>query len=313
MSFASEVKNELARIEPEKKCCMLAEIAGFLRVAGSIGLAGGGKFKIVITTENPAIVRHYKKLIQEYFGVETTFGIGESDFSGRQKTYNINIDAENRSEQILRETGILLVREGNNYISDGIYQGLVKSKCCKRAYLRGVFMGSGTMSNPEKSYHLEFVCHTEAFAADLKKMINSFQDLEARQYKRGNHYIVYMKKADYIGDTLGIMGADSHSLKIENTWVDKSMRNKVNRMANCDNANVDKIVEAAMKQVEAIKKIRDVKGLNWLPEKLRETAELRLENPDISLAALGELCSPPLKKSGINGRLRKIEELAEKL
>ena len=129
MSFATEVKNELARIEPGKKCCQLSEIAGFLRVAGSIGLAGRGKFKIVITTENPAIVRHYKKLIQEYFGIETTLDIGESDFSGKTKTYNINIDSENRSEQILRETGILLVREGNNYISDGIYKGIVKNKC----------------------------------------------------------------------------------------------------------------------------------------------------------------------------------------
>ena len=313
MSFATEVKNELARIEPGKKCCQLSEIAGFLRVAGSIGLAGRGKFKIVITTENPAIVRHYKKLIQEYFGIETTLDIGESDFSGKTKTYNINIDSENRSEQILRETGILLVREGNNYISDGIYEGIVKNKCCKKAYIRGVFMGAGTMSNPEKAYHLEFVCRTEAFASDLRKLINSFRDLEAKQYKRGKHYIVYMKKADYIADTLGIMGADSHSLKVETTWVGKAMRNKVNRMANCDNANVDKMVEASMKQAAAIDKIKNTKGLEGLPEKLREAARLRMENPDISLAALGELCDPPLKKSGINGRLKKIEELADKL
>ena len=313
MSFATEVKNELARIEPGKKCCQLSEIAGFLRVAGSIGLAGRGKFKIVITTENPAIVRHYKKLIQEYFGIETTLDIGESDFSGKTKTYNINIDSENRSEQILRETGILLVREGNNYISDGIYEGIVKNKCCKKAYIRGVFMGAGTMSNPEKAYHLEFVCRTEAFASDLRKLINSFRDLEAKQYKRGKHYIVYMKKADYIADTLGSMGADSHSLKVETTWVGKAMRNKVNRMANCDNANVDKMVEASMKQAAAIDKIKNTKGLEWLPEKLREAARLRMENPDISLAALGELCDPPLKKSGINGRLKKIEELADKL
>ena len=313
MSFATEVKNELARIEPGKKCCQLSEIAGFLRVAGSIGLAGRGKFKIVTPTENPAIVRHYKKLIQEYFGIETTLDIGESDFSGKTKTYNINIDSENRGEQILRETGILLVREGNNYISDGIYEGIVKNKCCKKAYIRGVFMGAGTMSNPEKAYHLEFVCRTEAFASDLRKLINSFRDLEAKQYKRGKHYIVYMKKADYIADTLGIMGADSHSLKVETTWVGKAMRNKVNRMANCDNANVDKMVEASMKQAAAIDKIKNTKGLEWLPQKLRELARLRMENPDISLAALGELCDPPLKKSGINGRLKKIEELADKL
>lgn len=313
MSFAAEVKNELARIDTEKKCCQLAEIAGFLRVAGSIGLAGGGKFKIIVTSENPAIIRHYKKLLSDYFDIETNLEVGEANSIGKKRTYNITIDAENRSEQILRETGILLVREGNNYISDGIYEGIVKSKCCKRAYLRGVFMGAGTMSDPEKSYHLEFVCRTETFAKDLRKLINSFVDLQAKEFKRGKSYVVYMKKSDYIGDTLGIMGADTHSLIIETTLVEKSMRNAVNRIANCDNANVDRIVEAAMKQVSAIEKIEKTKGLDWLPEKLREVARLRKENPDISIAALGELCDPPLKKSSINGRLKKIVEIATQL
>lgn len=313
MSFAAEVKNELARIDTEKKCCQLAEIAGFLRVAGSIGLAGGGKFKIIVTSENPAIIRHYKKLLSDYFDIETNLEVGEANSIGKKRTYNITIDAENRSEQILRETGILLVREGNNYISDGIYEGIVKSKCCKRAYLRGVFMGAGTMSDPEKSYHLEFVCRTETFAKDLRKLINSFVDLQAKEFKRGKSYVVYMKKSDYIGDTLGIMGADTHSLIIETTLVEKSMRNAVNRIANCDNANVDRIVEAAMKQVSAIEKIEKAKGLDWLPEKLREVARLRKENPDISIAALGELCDPPLKKSSINGRLKKIAETATQL
>ncbi len=313
MSFAAEVKNELARIDTEKKCCQLAEIAGFLRVAGSIGLAGGGKFKIIVTSENPAIIRHYKKLLSDYFDIETNLEVGEANSIGKKRTYNITIDAENRSEQILRETGILLVREGNNYISDGIYEGIVKSKCCKRAYLRGVFMGAGTMSDPEKSYHLEFVCRTETFAKDLRKLINSFVDLQAKEFKRGKSYVVYMKKSDYIGDTLGIMGADTHSLIIETTLVEKSMRNAVNRIANCDNANVDRIVEAAMKQVSAIEKIEKAKGLDWLPEKLREVARLRKENPDISIAALGELCDPPLKKSSINGRLKKIVEIATQL
>ena len=145
MSFASDTKNELAHVQPEKKCCMLAEISGFLRVAGSIGLAGFGKFKIIVTTQNPAVARHYKKLLQDYFGIETKLEIGEGKTigkaqAGQKYAYSLTIDADNRSEQILRETGILLVREGNNYISDGIYSGIIGSKCCKKAYLRGVFM-----------------------------------------------------------------------------------------------------------------------------------------------------------------------------
>lgn len=318
MSFASDTKNELARIEPEKKCCMLAEISGFLRVAGSIGLVGFGKFKIIVTTENPAVARHYKKLIQDYFGIDTRLEIGEGHAIGKAAknkrfSYSLTIDADNLSEQILRECGILLIREGNNYISDGIYDGIIRTKCCKKAYLRGVFMGAGTMSDPEKSYDLEFVLDSQTMANDLKKMINSFVDLSCKMIKRGKKYVVYMKKADYISDTLAIMGASSQVFSMEETRIKKEMVSAAKRMSNCDSANMDKSIEASMKHIEAIKKIEQSGGLEILPQKLREAACLRLEHPDISIQALGELCDPPLKKSGINNRLRKIEEIASKL
>ena len=318
MSFASETKNELARIEPEKKCCMLAEISGFLRVAGSIGLVGFGKFKIIITTDNPAVARHYKKLIQDYFGIETKLEIGEGKAVGKSRSskkfsYSITIDADNRSEQILRETGILLVREGNNYISDGIYSGIVRTKCCKKAYLRGVFMGAGTMSDPEKGYDLEFVLESATMAADLKKLINSFVDLSCKVIERRGKHVVYMKKADYISDMLAIMGASSQVFSMEETRIKKEMVGSARRMSNCDSANMDRSIEASMKHIEAIKKIQETKGLASLPETLREAAELRLEHPDISIAALGELCDPPMKKAGINKRLMRIQEIASKL
>lgn len=318
MSFASETKNELARIEPEKKCCMLAEISGFLRVAGSIGLVGFGKFKIIITTDNPAVARHYKKLIQDYFGIETKLEIGEGKAVGKSRSskkfsYSITIDADNRSEQILRETGILLVREGNNYISDGIYSGIVRTKCCKKAYLRGVFMGAGTMSDPEKGYDLEFVLESATMAADLKKLINSFVDLSCKVTERRGKHVVYMKKADYISDMLAIMGASSQVFSMEETRIKKEMVGSARRMSNCDSANMDRSIEASMKHIEAIKKIQETKGLASLPDTLREAAELRLEHPDISIAALGELCDPPMKKAGINKRLMRIQEIASKL
>lgn len=313
MSYAAGVKKELARVEPGKKCCELAEISGFLRVAGTIGLAGRGRFKIKITSENPVIIRHYNRLLQDYFAIDTSVEIGESNSIGNKPAYNITIDPENRSEQILRETGILLVKEGNNYISDGIYGGVIRNKCCKRAYLRGIFMGAGTMSDPKKAYHLEFVCHTRTLAGDLKKLLNSFRDLEAKETRRGQNYIVYMKKADYLSDVLGIMEASSHSLELSNTWVEKEVRSHINRMVNCDAANLDRQVDAAMKQKKAIEKIEREKGLDWLPEKLKQAAILRKEHPEAHLKALGEMCNPPLKKSGINGRLKKIEELADKL
>ena len=181
MSFSSDTKGELARVEPEKKCCMLAEIAGFIRVSGSVKLAGGGKMELIVATENPAVARHYKKLIKEYFDVDATLGISEGSTIKKSRQYILSLsDKEGqKAEPILRETGILMIREGMNYVSDGIYDGLIKTKCCRKAYLRGAFLGIGTMSDPEKSYHIELVCSTETLANDIKKLINSFVGINA--------------------------------------------------------------------------------------------------------------------------------------
>ena len=318
MSFASETKNELARIEPEKKCCMLSEIAAYIRTAGSMGIVGFGKFTITLTTDNAAVARHYKKLIKTYFDIETELEITEGGSVGRnrkEKKYNyiITINPENNSEAILRECGILMIKEGHNYFSDGIYSGLVRAKCDKRAYLRGTFLGAGTMSNPDKAYHLEFVMNSEVMANDLKKLINSFADLSCKVVQRGKKYIVYMKKADYISDTLALMGASSQVLTLEDIRIKKEMVSSARRAMNCDSANLDRAIDASMRQVEAIRTIAEMKGLKWLDPKLSEVATLRLEHPEASIAALGEMLDPPLKKSGINNRLRKIEDIAARL
>ena len=313
MSFAAETKNELSRLEPEKKCCQLAEIAGFLRVSGSIRLAGGGGFKIVTATDNPAVARHYKRLIKEYFNVETALEIGDAQGPKKGHIYMLTIDPDMHSEQILRETGILLVREGNNFISDGIYSTLIRSKCCKKSYLRGVFMGSGTMNDPSRVYHLELVCATQTLAADLRKMINSFVDLNAKIVKRKDKYIVYMKSSDNICDTLSIMGAHSQRLLFEEVVLNKGIVNATVRLTNCDNANTDRTLDASSRQIACIRKIEKLRGLDFLPPKLRQAAQLRLEYPEASLIQLGEMMDPPMKKSGINNRFRKIEEIANSL
>lgn len=312
MSFATETKNELSRVETEKKHCQLAEIAGFLRVNGSIGLVGMGKFKIVITTDNPAVARHYKKLIKEYFNVDTELLIAEAAALKKGHTYRLTIEPNMRSESILRETGILLVKEGNNFISDGIFDGIIRNKCCRKAYLRGIFMGAGTVSDPDKSYHLEFVCHSENLAKDLKKLINTFVDLTAKIVKRKGRYVVYMKNSQYISDTLAIMGAHAKVLAFENVKIKKELLNETIRITNCDNANTDRAVDAASKQIAAIKKLKEKGLFEGLPKKLQEVAELRLENPDMSLAQLGEMLSPPLKKSGVNNRMKRIIDFSNR-
>ena len=260
MSFSQDVKGELARLEPKKKCCMLAEIAGFLRVSSSVKLLGGGNFGIVATTENAATARHFKVLIESYFRNKVSMEIGDSQRPGSRNRrvrnrYYLNIGPEEKSMQILRETGMMLIREGDDYFSDGIYQPIVKAKCDKRAYMRGMFLSCGTMSDPRKSYHLEFVLDKEQSANDLKKLIGSFVELSANITKRGENYVVYMKKAAYISDMLGIMGAAEAMLDFEGIRVNKSMHGEVRRMMNCDSANVDRTVAAAEEQTSWIKKI----------------------------------------------------------
>ena len=313
MSFSMDVKNELAHVMPDKKCCMLAEIAGFIRMCGSIRLVGGGKFRIITTTENPAVARHYKKLIKDYFGIDTALEVGQGNTLKKGRAYNLTIDPEKLSEQILRETGILMVKEGMNYISDGIYDGLIRTKCCRKACLRGIFLAAGTVTDPEKSYHMEFHCNSQILAGDVKKLINSFVDLHSKISVRKKNYAVYVKEAEQIIDILAIMGAHSQIFTFENVRITKEIRNKANRINNCDNANIDKTLQAAEKQLAWIRKIQDKKGLRFLPDKLYEVAVLRLDNPEATLQELADMMEPPMKKSGLNNRMRKIEELAGKL
>lgn len=313
---------------------MLAEIAGFLRVSSSIRLAGGGKLGIVATTENAAIARHFKKLIRDYFKSNAGLAVGDSQMPGarsRKNRYYLNISPDEKSMHILRETGMMLIREGDDYFSDGIYQPIIRSKCCRKSYLRGMFLSCGTISDPRKSYHLEFVLDKEQSANDLKKLIGTFVDLSANITRRGDSYIVYIKKAQYISDLLGIMGADDAVLEFENIRISKGLHGDVQRMLNCDNANVDRTLSAAEEQRGWIRKIAEsemgrealqseladpgssfwTEGLRHLPSQLKEVAFLRLYKPEASLAEIGETLAPPIGKPAVSKRFAKLKALAE--
>ena len=320
---------------------MLAEIAGFLRASGSVRITGGS-FAIVASTESAATARHFKVLTESYFRNRIDIGIGASLRPGSQgrkgrNTYYLSISPEQKSMQILRETGIMLIREGDDYFSDGIYQPIVKSKCCKRSYLRGMFLSCGTMSDPRKSYHLEFVLDKERSAADLRKLIGSFVDLSAGLVRRGDNYVVYMKKAAYISDMLGIMGATEAMLDLEDIRINKSMHGEVRRMINCDVANTGRTVTAAGEQLAWIQRLAENElgheipslidddsdadydeimrmyreGLRFLDQPLRDVAILRLERPEASLTEIGEALTPPVGKAAVNKRFAKIRAIAE--
>lgn len=310
MSFSSKTKNELAKIIPEKKCCMLAQISGFIRMCGTIRLSGNKKINIKLITENPAAARTIIILLKNYFGIHTELMISENKMVKKHHFYELTITSEMNAEQILRETGVLVVREGCNYINYSIPENIIKKKCCKRAYLRGAFLGSGSVSDPEKAYHLEIVCSHDELSRGIKELINSF-GLNAKIVLRKKNNVIYLKEGEQIVDFLNIMGAHNTLLDLENIRIIKEMRNKANRLVNCETANLTKTVDASVRQTENILYIQETRGLGILPDKLKEIAELRIENSEASLQELADMLN--VGKSGVNHRLKKIDEIAEKI
>lgn len=312
MSFTSDTKKELTTQISDRKCCQLAEITGFLKFAGSVTLMGG-KVGLKVTTENPAVARHFVTLIKGYFGSRSSLTIAQpGGLRGRQ--YELSITPEMNSEAILRETGILTVKEGFNCFPETLSPAVIRKRCCKKAALRGIFLASGSVSDPAKGngYHLELSFDSEEKAKDVIKLMNSF-GLKAKLTIRRNRHIAYLKDGEQIEDFLSVIGVSTQLFKLQNIRITKDMRNTANRIVNCESANQDKIVGAAQLQIADIEYIRDTKSLDYLTGKLRETAVLRLENPELSLADLARLFDPPITKSGLNNRLKKISSVAEAL
>jgi DNA-binding protein WhiA len=204
----------------------------------------------------------------------------------------------------------LVDKEGK--IQSGINKDLIKTRCDQKAYLRGAFLAGGSISNPEGNYHLEIITNDSVLAADISSLLNSF-DLKAKVSTRKNFHIVYLKESEHIFEFLALIGAHQAVFEFENIRILKGMRNQVNRIVNCETANLNKTVDAAVRQLENIRLIERTIGLKSLPENLQEIASTRLEFPDATLKELGEMLNPKVGKSGVNHRLRKIEEIAEKI
>ncbi|MCI6190773.1 MAG: DNA-binding protein WhiA [Clostridium sp.] len=311
MSFSAKVKGELGRYTEMSREEALAQISAMMKVSGTIAFNGKGlSFKI--TTENPTSARLVFTLLKEHFHIHSKLMVKKSNSLKKNNIYMVVIDEEMGVRELLKETGIFKEVDGGITLDYRIDEKMVETDDEKRAYIRGAFLGGGSVTNPEKNYHLEFVTHSEEYAHDLCELINSC-GLNSKVIQRKNSFIVYIKEGEQIVDILNIMGAHSCLLELENIRIMKEMRNNVNRLVNCETANLSKTVNAAVRQVESIKLIQSKIGLKRLPQNLREIAELRLEYPDESLKELGEMLNPPVGKSGVNHRLRKIEKIAEEL
>lgn len=311
MSFSAETKNELARVTPEGTCCSMAELAALVRLSGSIQIAGYKKINLKITTELNSIARKIFRLLKQNFGINTTISVNKNQMLKRNNSYVLMVSSDMGAESLIRELGIL--DKGDSfYPLNEVPQYLLKDDECKRAFIRGAFLGSGSISNPGKNYHMEFVTNNEDFAKSLQSLINSL-GFNCKIVLRKNNYVLYLKESEQISDLLSIIGAHNALLSLQNTKVVKAMRNNVNRIVNCETANLSKTVNAAVRQVENIRFIQETIGINSLPENLQEIAKIRVECEDMTLKELGEMLNPPIGKSGVNHRLRKIEDIANNL
>lgn len=306
MSFAAEVKKELAGLTVQKELAK-AELAALIRMNGSLSLSNH-QFVLNVQTENAAIARRLFTLLKEHYGVRSELLVRRKMKLKKNNVYIVRLKQETQS--ILTDLNIMDGMMFHSHISDEL-----KSEDEKvRAYLRGAFLASGSVNNPETSrYHLEISSIYEEHNQDICDLLNQF-DLNARTLARRNGYITYLKGAEKIADFLILIGATNSMLKFEDVRIVRDMRNSVNRLVNCETANMNKTIDAASKQIENIRFIESTVGLQSLPEKLQEIAELRIQHPEVSLKELGEMIpSGAISKSGINHRIRKINDFAEEL
>jgi DNA-binding protein WhiA len=311
MSFSSKVKNEICRFTEMSKKEAIAELAAIMKVSGTIGLGSNKQINFQITTENPAIARLIFKLLKEHFLIHARLLVKRSNSLKKKNVYVVIITEEMGVKDLLKQVAVL---EDENFFSIDytIPERLIDAEECRRKYIRGAFLGGGSISNPEKNYHVEFVTHDSDYAEELCTLINSY-GLLSKIIQRKSSFVIYIKEGEQIVDLLNIIGAHNSLLFLENVRIMKEMRNNVNRLVNCETANLSKTVNASVRQVESIKLIQRELGFQRLPKNLREIAELRLDYPDESLKELGAILEPPVGKSGINHRLRRIEKIAEEL
>ncbi len=304
MSFSGEVKEELAGQISSSRHCQIAELAAMVCYSGRLEQANTGNACLTIQAENEKVIRKGFTLLQKSFNICT--GV-----TGKGP-YFLKIEEKDQVSRLLQSLKLSEYSSKKDGRMDTVNPLLIKNACCRRAYLRGAFLTTGSMSDPEKSYHLEFVCLTRRQALQLQEIIRDF-DIEARIVTRKNHDIVYMKEGAGIVDLLNVTGAHISLMNLENLRIVKEMRNSINRRVNCETANITKTVNASTKQIQDIMLIQKTLGLKGLQDSLREVAEVRLEYPEATLKELGEYLNPPVGKSGVNHRLRKLSEIAERI
>ncbi len=309
MSFSANVREELSHHCGSAMHCRLAEIAAFISYIGDVRMDENGQFSLFFKSESLPVIRKVFTILKKMYNIGFDIRIRRHAINTKNHTYILEVNQPEVAKNILE--GVKMIdREGKMQDSDTVDSQMLRKACCKRAFLRGIFICSGSISEPEKTYHFEIVCDSEARALQVAGLMESF-GLDAKWILRKKYYVVYLKEASQIVDMLNVMEAHISLMELENVRILKEMRNGVNRRINCEMANINKTVSASVKQIEDITYIKEHIGFSELSDGLREIAELRLEYPEASLLELGKMLTVPVGKSGVNHRLRKLSQIAK--
>lgn len=297
----------MTRVAPTCSHCDAAVLSGLMRTEGSLFLSGKGRYRMEVSTDIPAVARLIIRLLHGLFKLRTELTVRRSVLH-KTPNYLITVPGQPHMEDVLRQLGII---DGSGFVA-GIAPHLVNKRCDQAAYLRGIFMGAGFVANPKGDFHFEMTIETEQLARDIVELMRE-NKINARIMNRRNSYLVYLKSGSAITAFLALAEAHQSVLAMENERVIKSVRNDVNRKVNAEMANQAKSAEASVEQVVAIRKVVDRYGMENLPPALREYISLRIAYPGATLKELGSYADPPLSKSAIYHRVRRVEQMASEI
>ena len=309
MSFSSKVKEELLRQSLGKSCCSLSELSALTQTSGSLALRGAGRVQVTYRVESAALARRIFLLLRTRLDIVAKLHYVQNARLGGRRSCVLTLGDQDSQRLLLALHMMEQGEDGGVTLRRTAPRHPMTRQCCRRAFLRGAFLGAGSMTSPEKGYHFEWVADDGGLMKTIMRLLEK-SDLPARAFERKGRQVVYLKGAQQIADALALMGASASVLDMENIRITKQMRADANRASNCDEHNSEKMLNAAEKQIDAIKLISIQRGLFTLPPGLQEIARLRLEHTSLSLTELGQLMTPPVGKSGVNHRMRRLMEVA---
>lgn len=312
MSFSSNAKDELIRQPMERECCMLAELSALTQTNGSLGFQGAGRFTVTYRMESAALARRVYTTLKRCLDVSPQLHFVQHARLGGRTSCVLTLDGADAQKLLVALHMMERDEDGSLALKRTVPRPQLTRKCCRRAFLRGAFLGSGSMTSPEKSYHFELVADDASLCQTLERVLEK-NNLPAHHHVRKGRNVIYLKGAQEIADVLALMGASNAVMELENVRITRHVRGNINRASNCDDHNYERTMSAVDSQVEAIKLISIHRGLSSLPPALQEIARLRLEEQELSLTELGQLLHPPVGKSGVNHRMIRLKQIAEEI